>query len=64
MFAALNKFEAFHDWITRAHYSRVLTADGHSPASACLKCGKCEKVCPQHLEIRKLLEKVADTFEQ
>ena len=24
MFAALNKFEAFHDWITRAHYSLLL----------------------------------------
>ena len=64
MFAALNKFEAFHDWITRVHYGRVLTADGHSKASECLKCGLCEKVCPQHLEIRKLLKKVAETFEQ
>lgn len=28
-------------------------------ASKCIKCGKCEAVCPQHLEIRKDLEKVA-----
>ena len=33
-------------------------------ASDCLKCGKCEKVCPQHLPIRKLLEDVAKEFEK
>jgi len=32
-------------------------------ASACIKCGKCESVCPQHLPIRKLLEDVKETFE-
>lgn len=25
---------------------------------ACINCGKCEKACPQHLEIRKELDKV------
>lgn len=29
----------------------------------CIKCGKCEKICPQHLPIRKLLEQVAKEFE-
>ena len=28
------------------------------------QCGKCEKVCPQHLPIRKLLEDVAKEFEK
>ncbi len=39
------------------------TAPGRR-ASDCLKCGKCEKVCPQHLPIRKLLEDVAKEFEK
>lgn len=32
-------------------------------ASDCIKCGKCEKICPQHLKIRDLLKDVAKTFE-
>lgn len=32
-------------------------------ASDCIKCGKCEKHCPQHLPIRELLEKAAARFE-
>lgn len=38
--------------------------DEHAKPSACIKCGKCEQQCPQHLEIRELLEKVAETFEK
>lgn len=33
-------------------------------ASDCIKCGMCEKVCPQHLPIRELLVTVANTFEK
>ena len=29
----------------------------------CIECGMCEAVCPQHLEIRDLLKKVAEKFE-
>ena len=63
LFAALNAHEAFHNWNTGYYYSNIITGDGHGKASECIKCGKCEKVCPQHLEIRKLLPKVAEAFE-
>ncbi|MCR5303293.1 MAG: 4Fe-4S binding protein, partial [Lachnospiraceae bacterium] len=34
-----------------------------SNASLCVKCGKCEQHCPQHLEIRKELGNVRRRFE-
>lgn len=61
MFAAMNAHEAFHDWNAGMYYEIVCKENGK--ASDCIKCGKCEHVCPQHLPIRDLLEKVANTFE-
>lgn len=63
MFATLNAHEAFHDWNSGMYYS-IISKEEHGKASDCIKCGMCEKVCPQHLEIRNLLEKVAETFEK
>ena len=64
MFAALNAHEAFHNWNTNYYYDSVVTGGSRGKASDCIKCGKCEKVCPQHLQIRELLVKVAETFEK
>lgn len=36
----------------------------NAKASDCLKCGVCESLCPQHIEIRGKLENVAKTFEK
>ena len=32
-------------------------------ASSCIKCGKCEQACPQHLKIRTLLEACVEKLE-
>lgn len=45
------------------YYNDVHTSEGRK-ASDCIKCGKCEKACPQHLPIRKLLADVAEAFEK
>ena len=43
------------------YYNRLTQTYGK--ASDCIKCGKCEKICPQHLPIREHLEAVAKQFE-
>ncbi|MBQ8953562.1 MAG: aldo/keto reductase [Clostridia bacterium] len=63
MFSSLNAHEAFHNWNTGYYYNHVITGEGHGKASECIRCGKCERVCPQHLPIRELLKNVAKTFE-
>ncbi len=64
VFACLNSKKVFNDWNMDFYYSSVLTANGSGKASECIGCGGCERVCPQHLEIRKLLGDVAATFEK
>ena len=45
--------QALHqeEWLVGKH--------GRKSANECVKCGKCEEVCPQHIKIRDELEKVA-----
>jgi predicted aldo/keto reductase-like oxidoreductase len=60
LFSCLNDKVSFGSDI-EAKYAEY--TDGFGKASECVKCGMCEAVCPQHLEIRDLLEKVAVAFE-
>ena len=62
LFSCYNTKVQFNDW-NAGYYYNIHTQEGHGKASDCIKCGKCEKICPQHLEIRDLLTKVAETFE-
>lgn len=62
VFAAMNAKKISHDWNAGYYYNDVYTTPGRK-ASDCIKCGKCEEACPQHLEIRDLLENVAAEFE-
>lgn len=63
LFGAYNHIVMFGDnAVTRRGYENAVKE--HGLASDCIKCGLCEKQCPQHLEIRSLLNQVAETFEK
>lgn len=51
-----SKEQALHqeNWLVGGH--------GRKSAAECVKCGKCEEVCPQHIKIRDELEKVTENL--
>ncbi|MDE5562243.1 MAG: aldo/keto reductase [Clostridiales bacterium] len=63
LFVCMNTKNIYHDWNTNYYYDEVHTKN-KGRASDCIKCGKCEKACPQHLPIRDLLKNVANEFEK
>ena len=63
LFSCYNLKTTFNSWNQDYYCENILTR-GHGKASDCLKCGMCEQICPQHLKIRDLLEKVAEEFEK
>lgn len=63
LFACLNAKKQFQNWNTDYYYNNIHTKNG-GKASDCIKCGMCESICPQHLEIRRLLEEVAKEFDK
>ena len=62
LFACLNSKRTFKTWNADYYYHNVHATDGGS-ASDCIRCGKCEAICPQHLPIRSLLQDVVKEFE-
>ncbi|MCR5056509.1 MAG: aldo/keto reductase [Clostridia bacterium] len=64
IFALRNHYDNFKGWLPLLKYKNELTAGEYGKASDCIKCGMCEEACPQHLEIRSLLEEAASVFEK
>ncbi|MBQ7219402.1 MAG: aldo/keto reductase [Synergistaceae bacterium] len=62
-FGALNMYTLYGNYdLAKGRHDWDVLGQGHKPAKDCIKCGKCEKACPQHIEIRKELVRVAETF--
>ena len=57
-FTGMNYLTLYHDLPAAKHQEEWLVGGhGLKPASECIKCGKCEKACPQHIAIREELVK-------
>lgn len=62
LIACLNDKKQFEDWNSEWYYM-VHTQEG-GKALDCIKCGKCEESCPQHLEIRELMTEISGIFDK
>ena len=56
IFRAMNTMTIYHDEFRPKAFYNSLIGRGFGRASACIACGQCEGVCPQHLPIIDLLK--------
>jgi predicted aldo/keto reductase-like oxidoreductase len=61
LFEAENVARRYTTAMARDDYYWATVKNGKP--SDCIGCGKCEKICPQQLEIRRLLSEINDRFE-
>ena len=62
LFACLNSKKVFNNFNAFFYYM-IHTGNGNA-AKDCVECGACENICPQHLEIRKLMKEVSENFDK
>ena len=63
LFEALNVLEVYGDRKkAEGELGWNVDGPGRKRAGACVKCGACEAVCPQHIAIREVLERAAAAF--
>ena len=63
-FAAMNTLLLYgNESIAKDRYKAMVINKGRKNPEKCIKCGKCEEACPQHIEIRSNLEKAKEHFQ-
>lgn len=64
IFSCLNSARAYGASNGKFYYKSLTGPEGVGRASDCVRCGKCEQACPQHLGIRELLQEAAAELEE
>ena len=62
LFSCANTKKRYGDW-SSDYYYQLHTFEAGKPED-CIRCRKCERICPQHLQITELLQQVARLFRQ
>lgn len=63
-FTAMNYLTLYGDKAAAQHQENWLVGGhGRQKAAECIKCGKCEQVCPQHISIREELVKAGKALQ-
>lgn len=63
-FTAMNILTLYgREEFAKNQYVWLVPGHGKAKASECIQCGACEEVCPQHIDIRAQLERVAAALE-
>lgn len=63
LFTAYNSAKMYGENRRYDTYYKDHSTGDYQPAKACIACGQCESVCPQHLEIISLLKEVSEVFD-
>lgn len=64
IFKSLNEILALGDHVRpHLYYDGMLNSGQTAKASACIACGQCERVCPQHLSVIKHLKQAAQMLD-
>ena len=62
LFAVMNAKQIHRDWNADYYYDETYTKSG-GRASDCIRCGKCEAMCPQKLPIRASLARLQEELD-
>lgn len=63
-FTAMNILTLYgREEFAKNQYGWLVPGHNKAKASECIQCGACEEVCPQHIDIRDQLERVAAALE-